>query len=267
MKKSWIAVPLVLAGMAAGCRSGGGRVAVTDQRPVADPLQKFVGQKMVLRRFGDRKDAAIKRGEEPKGGCDVAVQVVSAAAAGDSARFTLDSLGRLRVGGNPVGRCDRLASPITLTVRGVDAARPDSWSDVLASTLLTPEAYLASQGRPLPYAPEPEPVLAAAAGHKSGNAEERTLGRKVTSWPKPVLSVEPAVASPGGKIQHEGEVEFVAVVGADGRVFRPEVKTPLSDEHTRYIASVLQVWRFDPAKAGDKAVAARYEGRTVFKIY
>jgi hypothetical protein len=57
------------------------------------------------------------------------------------------------------------------------------------------------------------------------------------------------------------------VIGADGRTFRPEIKTPLSDEHTRYIASVLQVWRFDPAKAGDKAVAARYEGRTVFKIY
>ena len=266
MKKSWIAVSLALAGLAAGCRSGG-RTTVSQPKPGADPLQKFVGQKMVLRHFGDRKDAAIKRGEEPKGGCDVAVNVVAATAVGDSARFTLDSLGRLRVGGNPVGKCGGLATPITLTVRGVNAGQPDTWSDVLASTLLTPEAYLAANGRPLPYAPEPEPKLAASASHASGDAEERTLGRKVTTWPKPVLSVEPSISSPGGKVHHEGEVEFITVVGADGRVFRPTVKTPLSDEHTRFISNVLLVWRFDPAKAGDKTVPARYEGRTVFTIY
>src|SRR5688500_13472287 len=107
MKKSWIAVSLVLAGLAAGCRSGG-RVSVSEQRPGADPLQKFVGQKMVLRQFGDRKDASFKRGDSTKGGCDVAVQVAAAVASGDTVRFTLDSLGRLLVGGNPVGKCGKL---------------------------------------------------------------------------------------------------------------------------------------------------------------
>lgn len=265
MKKSWVAASLVLAGLAAGCRSGG-RVTVGDQKPGADPLGHFVGQKMVLRHYGDRKEGVLKRGDAPKGGCDMAVQVAAATATGDSVRFTLDPLGRILVGGNVVGKCGGQPGQIALTVKGVNPARPDEWRDVLAGGLVTPEAYLAAHGRPIAASPEPEPKLAASGTATSGDAEERRLGRRVTAWPKPVLSVEPAVRG-GGKIKHEGELQFVAVVGSDGRVFRPEVKTPLSDEHARYVSTVLQVWRFEPAREGDKAVPARYEGRTVFRIY
>lgn len=265
MKKSWIAASLVLAGLAGGCRSGG-RVSVSEQKPGADPLRHFVGQKMVLQHFGDDRSVTLQRGDKPRGTCDMAVQVAAATASGDSVRFTLDPLGRIRVGGNVVGKCSGQPAQIALTVKGVDPARPDDWRDVLAPGLLTPEAYLAAKGRPLAFAPEPEPKLAAASASMPGDAEERRLGRRVTEWPKPVLSVEPAVRA-GGKLKHEGELEFIAVVGSDGRVFRPEVKTPLSDEHMRYVSTVLQVWRFEPAKEGQKAVPARYQGRTVFKIY
>jgi hypothetical protein len=267
MKKSW-ALALIVATAASGACRSSGRVATGGGGPAANPLQKFVGEKMILRGAGDRKDAIVKRGESPSGSCDVAVQVASAIGAGDSARFTLDSLGRLRVADNVVGKCGRLVSPIELTVKGVDPARPDDWKDVLAAVLLTPEAYLAANGRPIAYAAEAEPKLAASPSHLGGGSDEHALGRKVAAWPKPVLSVEPSLPSPNGKIHHEGEVEFVVVVGADGRVFRPQVKTALSDEHTRYIGTVLQVWRFEPAKDGSsKAVPARYEGRTVFRIY
>lgn len=265
MKKSWVAASLLVSGLAGGCRSGG-RVSVSEQKPGADPLRQFVGQKMVLRHFGDDKEATLKRGDQPKGGCDMAVQVAAATASGDNVRFTLDPLGRIRIGGNVVGKCGGQPAQIVLNVKGVDPARPDEWRDVLAPALLSPEGYLAAHGRPLAFAPEPEPKLAASGGTTGGDSEERRLGRKVTAWPRPVLSVEPAVRS-GGKVKHEGELEFVAVVGSDGRVFRPEVKTPLSDEHMRYVATVLQVWRFEPAKEGEKPVPARYEGRTTFKIY
>jgi hypothetical protein len=264
MKKPWIFASLVLAGLTGGCRSGG-RTSVGEQKPGADPLRQFVGQKMVLRHFGDDKTAVVKRGDKPSGGCDMAVQVAAAVAAGDSVKFTLDPLGRIRVGGNVVGKCGGQPTQTTLTAKGVDPARPDDWRDVLAVALLSPEAYLAANGRPLAFAPEPEPKLAASAS-ATGDSEERRLGRRVTVWPKPVLSVEPAVRG-SGKVKHEGELEFSAVVGSDGRVFRPELKTPLSDEHARYVATVLQVWRFEPAREGEKSVPARYEGRTVFKIY
>jgi hypothetical protein len=264
MRTSRIGTLVLLAVAVGGCRSSG-RISVQEERPGVDPLKEYVGQRFVLRHFGDRKDVAVKPGDDRKATCDAAVQVAAATAVEGGIRFLLNSLGRARVGDATVGRCQRLASPITLTVKGVNPTRVDEWRTFVASILQTPEAYLAAQGKTYQFAPEPEPKVAARAG-VVGEDEEKRLGRRVTAWPKPLFSIEPAVSS-GGKVQHQGEVEFHVVVGADGRTFRPVVTTPLSEEHTKHITSVLHLWRFQPAREGDKAVPAYYDGRTVFYIY
>jgi hypothetical protein len=264
MRTSRIGTLVLLAVAVGGCRSSG-RISVQEERPGADPLKEYVGQRLVLRHFGDRKDVAVKPGDNRTATCDAAVQVAAATAADGGIRFLLNSLGRARVGETAVGRCQRLASPITLTVRGVNAARPDEWRTFVGSILQTPEAYLAAQGKTYQYAPEPEPKIAARSG-AVGELEEKQLGRRVTAWPKTLFSIEPAVSS-NGKVQHQGEVEFRLVVGADGRPFRPVVVTPLSEEHTKHVTSVLHLWRFEPAREGEKAVPAYYEGRTVFYVY
>jgi hypothetical protein len=191
--------------------------------------------------------------------------VLSATPADGGARFVLTSLGRVRVGDGPAaGRCQHLVSPIALTLKGAGSS-PDEWRRAVGAVLLTPEAYLAANGKTYAYSPEPEPKLAATAS-STGDSDERSLGRRVTVWPKPLFSIEPAISG-GGRVQHQGEVDFKLVVGADGRPFRPEVTTPLSDEHTKHVMSVLSLWRFEPAREGDKPVPARYNGRTVFSIY
>jgi hypothetical protein len=266
MRKYRVVALLVLAAAVGGCRSSR-RISVSEEQPGVDPLRQLVGQKLILRHFGDRKDVVAKPGESRKGTCDVAVTVTDAAAVPDGARLVLSSLGRVRVGDAPtVGRCGRLASPIALTLKGINVSRPEEWRPFLATILAPSEAYLTSHGRNFKYAAEPEPKIFANRSPVTDD-EGRRLATRVTAWPKPLLAVEPAVASPGGKVHHEGEVEFSAVVGADGRVFKPHVKTSLNDEHTHHVASVLTLWRFEPAREGDRAVPALYEGRTVFRIY
>jgi hypothetical protein len=264
MRTSRLVTLVVLAATLGGCRSAG-RVSVREETPGADPLKEYVGQHYVLRHFGDRKDVALRPGDDRKATCDVAVQVAAATPSDGGIRFLLTSFGRTRIGETTVGRCQRLVSPIALTIKGVSAGRPEEWRTFVASVLQTPEAYLAAHGKTQTYAAEPEPRVAARAG-LIGDDEERRLGRRVTAWPKPLFAIEPAVASTN-KVHHQGEVEFRLVVGADGRPFRPVVLTPLSDEHAKVITSVLRLWRFEPARETDKAVPAYYDGRAVFSIY
>jgi hypothetical protein len=267
MREVRVVTLLVLAAVAGACRSSS-RVSVSETKGGPDPLAPFVGQKLILRHFGDHPTAVVKPGETRKGTCDVAVQVASVSAVPDGVRFTLTSLGRVRVGEEPtIGHCERLASPIALSLKGVHASQPEEWRSFLGTMLLTPEAYLAVHGKTATHEPLPEPTKYANRSTISNDTESRTLANHVTSWPKPILAIEPAIPSPGGKVHHEGELEFGAVIGADGRVFKPVVKTPLSDEHQRHVESVLTLWRFEPAREGDRAVPALYEGRTVLRIY
>lgn len=257
---------LLLAGMSlGGCRSAG-RVSVSEEAAGDDPLRVFLGQQLVLRHFGDRREIEVKPGEARKGSCDVAVRVKDAVAVQGGVRFTLESLGRVQVEGRPAGTCETLASPLRLTLKGVNAARPEEWRTFMGTMLLATDAYLAFHGKTGTYAPEPEPQ--AFANNSSNTDDEgRRLAQRVTAWPKPLFTIEPFVPSPGGKVRHEGEIAFSAVIGRDGRVYRPRLKTSLEDAHQGQVTSVLTLWRFEPARERELALPALYEGRTVLRMY
>jgi hypothetical protein len=224
-------------------------------------LKALVDQRLLLRSFGDRRDVVLKPGKELKGTCDVAVLVTSAQPVDAGARFTLRSLGRVRLGDAPTsGPCKELAPQIGLTLTGSLAQTPEQW-------LLTPEAYLTAHGKTIFSAtPQPAPKLAADSRANAGD-EERRLGRRVTVWPKPLLAVEPAFSGGASKVKHEGEIQFDVIVGADGRLFEPRVRTALADEQEKNVLQVLDLWRFEPARDDKAPVPARYDGRTVLRIY
>jgi hypothetical protein len=81
-----------------------------------------------------------------------------------------------------------------------------------------------------------------------------------------LLSVEPVLRDPSRRIHQQGEVEFVAVVGTDGRLRNPVPKTGLEERHEALIKRALAAWRLEPARQGDRPVAARVLLRTALMI-
>jgi hypothetical protein len=98
-------------------------------------------------------------------------------------------------------------------------------------------------------------------------ATESVLGRKVKAWPKVLLSVSPYVHAPSGRLRQESEVEFDAVVGTDGRVHDPKLKTALSESHQAVVLTALSRWRYEPARTADAPVAARISSRLNLRLY
>ena len=177
----------------------------------------------------------------------------------------------------------------------------------LADVLHTPETYLKAYAvayeLPAPVAPEvakapavgkPEAGKTAAAKTEAGKTEAgKTAAAKVestkaeessykvaalkvdvpiaehhlTKKPARVLWVDAITRDPRGRISHEAEVEFKAVVGSDGRVHHPQLSTPLSEDHEKRVLRVLPLWRFEPAQRGSDAAAAAVTERLVFRIF
>jgi hypothetical protein len=251
----------------AGCRSSQ-KIVIPDEGNSRAALASWVGQNLVLRYYGEHSAIIVKPGETPKETCDVAVRVAAADPVPSGVHFSLEAVGRLRIAdGSTVGTCKLLVPRVDLTLKPADASRPDGWRPHLDKILLTPEAYLAANGRPFDLAASKEAPKSVADPSIMASEEARKAARRVTAWPKPLFAVEPAFAAANKNAHYDGEVTFEAVVGADGRLLQPKVKTALNDEQTKRVVAALELWRFEPAHEADRKVAARYEGRTVLRIY
>jgi TonB family protein len=79
--------------------------------------------------------------------------------------------------------------------------------------------------------------------------------------------VDPWYHDSSGRLRQEGEIELEAVVGTDGRLHEPRVRTGVSPAHERAVLRVLPLWRFEPARRGEEPIAARILLRPVFRIY
>ncbi len=252
---------------AVACRSG------TAPRPGApsvppDVVRPYVGQKGVLRHRGDETKWSLDRkaAERQSGRCDVAVEVKAASFEKGVVQLRLEYLGQPRSEAWR-SQCRRQVAEVALRVTGFPPDAPaDAVRSVIGRLLLTPEAWLAVRGIrfDLPSSPT-EPKVAADRSTVAAEAEMR-LARDVTRWPHRLLWIEPAYSDPG-KIKHEGEIEVAGIVGPDGRIYHPQVKTPLDEAHQRLIERSFPLWRFEPARKGNEPVAARVTERSVFRIY
>jgi len=236
-------------------------------------IRSYVGQRLILRHHGGTQRVSLKRDTlaGPSGNCDLGVEVRQATFEGGNASFTLETLGVARMEGQRAsggsrGACGTIAG-LLLTVSGfATGADPEAVRADLGKVLATPEGYLVAHGVPFdrPTGPEPRQM---ASQERDATLEERRLARQLTSWPRVLLRVDPAYQDPGGRVRHEGELEFVAVVGEDGRVRSPKLRTSVSLAHEEHVIRVLSLWRFEPARRTEGPLAARVLGRLTFRVY
>jgi hypothetical protein len=258
---------VVLAGALSACRSS---QAPRPGAPAAPPdlVRPYVGQTLLLRHRGDEKKWTVDRKavDKQSGTCDVAVFVRDASFEKGAAQFLLEYLGEPRTE-KWRSKCRKPVHAITLRVTGFGGdAREAAVRAAVGRVLATPEAWLSARGQRFDFpAGTGEPKVIADRSTVGAEAEMR-VAREVTRWPRRVLWIEPAYADPG-KIKHEGEVALDAVAGADGRLYRAKVTTPLDDRHEKFVMRGFPLWRFDPARWKDGPVAARVTERTVFHIY
>jgi hypothetical protein len=99
------------------------------------------------------------------------------------------------------------------------------------------------------------------------NEGERRLARGVVAWPQRLLSVDAVSRAPKKRAHFERLVEVEAVVGTDGRLHRPLIKTSLDPAHETAVLGVLPFWRFEPARRVDAPVGARIALELVFRVY
>jgi hypothetical protein len=269
----WAGAVAALMAAVVACRSGGPRVvSAPGGGPAPDFVRAYVGQRLILRRHGAVQRLDLERAslDRKAGDCDVAVEVTQSGFENGTLRLSLEALGIVRVadqtGPGAGGACGRVPSHL-LSVSGFSAADgPEIVQAGLAHVLLAPEAYLAARGQAFEPSQRSEPPLVASR-ERDASPEERGLAAHVTAWPEPLLRVEPAYRDATGRVRHEGEVVFVGVVGEDGLLRTPSLRTPLSSVHEEHVLKALSVWRFAPARRAEGTVGARVSGRLVFRVY
>ncbi len=242
----------------------------TKPKPAAGPgsdfLRPYVGQQRVLRYQGDKQKVEVRKKDAAQlpGACDVAVEVKSAVLEKGAPRLVLEAIGSPNTE-RARPRCTESPATITLTLTGYESDAAGTIAGRLDQILHTPDQYLRAYGVAFDLPAGSEPAVAASTPHHAESTdEERRLERRVTSWPKRLFWVDATMRDP--KVRHEAEVEFEAVVGADGRLYRPKFVSGLSANHVAAIRRALLMWRFEPARAGKDPIPAYTNTRLVFRI-
>jgi len=60
---------------------------------------------------------------------------------------------------------------------------------------------------------------------------------------------------------------FEAVVGSDGRLYKPQLKVSVDRPHDTAIQDALAFWRFEPARRADAPLGARVPLEIVLRVY
>jgi hypothetical protein len=196
----------------------------------------------------------------------VAVRVRSVAFDRGEVRFALETIGQPRVGEGGAA-CKRVEPRIQLVLTGLRAGlvTPEVTARI-DEVLLTPEAYLRAKGAAFDRPPG-EPPSEVASQLSDANDGERRLARGVVAWPRRLLSVDPTFRAPKGRARYERLVDFEAIVGTDGRLHRPRVRTSLDPAHESAVLSTLPLWRCEPARGADALVGARIPLQLVLRVY
>jgi hypothetical protein len=242
-----------------GCKSAAPRAQPQAGPAGPDPLARYAGQTLILRRVGDVAKPALKRAElaSAPGDCDVVAQVRQARFDRGTAVFTLDPLGRPRLAkrGARQERCGHDQAQVLLSVSGFDAAATTAdLEGPLGQVLQTPEDYLRGHGV----------AFDLAAGKAPG---EPTADHFITTRPVRLMWFDTVRLDPARRVHHEGEVEVEGVVGADGRFYDVRLLNALGSEDEQRIRALLPLWRFEPGLRGGDRVPVKVRERTVFRIF
>ncbi len=263
MKRSLFVVTAVLALALPACQTAPKTPPTLAGLP--DLLKPYDGALRILRHKGDQRSVTIKAGETPAGTCDLAVKIRSVAFEGGVARFSLDSVGLPRVG-EKRARCKKLQPGLQLTLTGFPGGgvTPEVTARI-DEVLQTPEAYLQSKGTAFDRKAGSLPTEV-ASNLNDGSESERRLARSVNAWPRPLLTVD-ATYRDAGRAGHERLVAFDAIVGTDGRLYKPNVKASIDRAHEAALQNAFALWRVEPARRSDGPLGARVAFEGVLRVY
>jgi hypothetical protein len=160
--------------------------------------------------------------------------------------------------------CRDFPTETALILTGLTGESSEKVTAEIGRVLLTPEAFLKTRGVTFDRSAGPDPREVADAT-LTARPEEQSLARAVTAPHRRLLAVDPVQRVAKRKVRYEGQIEFVAVLGADGRLRKPRIASSLGDYEERLLA-VLPLWRYEPARRGDEPVASRITEKTVLKI-
>jgi TonB family protein len=234
-------------------------LAVHSQSP-QDYLHSLVGQKLLLRHFGEVDHAKVKAKElsHLKGACDSAILIRTASWEKNKVQIFWQGIGQpeLHASGAPVCRRKMSVYPEgNLEIVGFKAHESaDSVAASVRLILQTPEEYLAAAGVPLNLTPQPV------------EDEVKAPEQPFTS-PKALLSVDPTFSEQAGKAGQGGVVKIAFYVGKDGRVYKPRVTKPAGMELDEQALRVLSLWRFQPALKQNQPIAMPILMQFGFNLY
>jgi hypothetical protein len=259
-------VLLLLAVLVPACKTAGPKAPPGPLAPLPDLLRAYEGALRVLPHRGDESELTLGAGQRLAGTCDVAVRVRSVAFEKGEARFALETVGQPKVGERGA-TCQRIAPVIRLVLPGFPSGSvsPEVAARIDA-VLLTPEVYLQAKGIAFDRPPGQAPTEVASQ-LTDANDGERKLARGVVAWPRLLLSVDAASRAPKGRAHYERLVDLEVVVGTDGRLYRPLVKSSLDPTLESLVLGTLPLWRFEPARRTDASVAARVALQLVLRVY
>jgi TonB family protein len=221
-------------------------------------LHAMIGQKLLMRHFGDFKDIKVKKKDltSTKEHCDIAIQVKDATWDKGKALFVWKDIGTPYMPGKPAGVCHNVYDEGTLAITGFAADEPaTSLADSLRKVLQTPEQFLEAAG--ISFTLPPEPDLSGEVG----------VPEKPFTPAKALFIVNATFSEQARKNKHQGTVAVVFYVGTDGRAHHPKIFQPLGMGLDEQALNVISMWRFEPARKLDQPVPARVSMETSFNLY
>lgn len=226
-------------------------------------LKSYVGQKLILRRFGKKRKVNIdaKNLSKRGGGCDVAVEVREAEFIEGKPRLRLEHIGDPMIPSKKVRSCGTQPVQTVLTVSGVREQDPaNALLEMLAQIIQTPEAYLIANGVNL----RSHAAQIGAPVVELPNSSNTPPG--VTAA-RPVLIVYASYSDEARQKRARGTVKLAIDVGTNGVIRTARILEGVDPSLDRQALRVLPLWRFQPGLKDGKAVIVRTEIETIFRLF
>lgn len=207
-------------------------------------IASFAGRELILIKGGDQTKVKVKKSQvnRLKGSCDAAVVVKRADWKAGSVQFKLHGIGRPVVMNQRHGHCSRIQNEIVLEFSEFAPDEPvDSLVNSIRQVLQTPEEYLAYNGIPFSIPP--------------GTEDQIPIKPSPPTHPTLLLSVSGNYSEEARAARLQGTVQLRLVVGADGRAHRVRLVRGLGLGLDENAIKVMPLWRFEPARQGEKAIA------------
>jgi len=221
-------------------------------------LHAMIGQKLLMRHFGDFKDTKVKKKDliSSKENCDIAIQLKDATWDKGKALFVWEDIGTPYMPGKPGGVCHNVYDEGTLTITGFAADEPAaSLADSLRKVLQTPEQFLEAAG--ISFTLPPEPDLTGEVG----------IPEKPFTPAKALFIVNATFSEQARRSKYQGTLAVLFYVGTDGRAHSPKIFHPLGMGLDEQALKVVSMWRFEPARKLDQPVPAKMSIETSFNLY